>query len=81
MPGQWERRRAGCSTDRGMTAETIEQLGFGYAPASREGLKTRLMKKGFPPALAIRSGLVAEREQGVLRRSVPEPADHPDRAR
>ena len=53
-------------TDRGMTAATIEQLGFGYAPASREGLKTHLMKKGFPPAVAIRSGLVAEREQGVL---------------
>ena len=53
-------------TDRGMTAATIEQLGFGYAPASREALKTHLMKKGFAPALAIRSGLVAEREQGVL---------------
>jgi DNA primase len=53
-------------TDRGMTAATIEQLGFGYAPASREALKAHLIKKGFAPALAARSGLVAEREQGVL---------------
>jgi DNA primase len=53
-------------TDRGMSAATIEQLGFGYAPASREALKTHLLKQGFPPALAVRSGLVADREQGVL---------------
>ena len=53
-------------TDRGMTATTIEQLGFGYAPASREALKAHLLKQGFPPALAVRSGLVADREQGVL---------------
>ena len=53
-------------TDRGMTAATIEQLGFGYAPASREALKAHLLKQGFPPALAVRSGLVADREQGVL---------------
>ena len=52
--------------DRGMTAETIEQLGFGYAPASREALKAHLLKQGFQPALAIRSGLVVEREQGLL---------------
>ena len=30
--------------DRGMTAQTIEQLGLGYAPQSREGLKGRLAK-------------------------------------
>jgi DNA primase len=53
-------------TDRGMSAATVEQLGFGYAPASREALKTHLLKQGFPPALAVRSGLVADREQGVL---------------
>jgi DNA primase len=51
---------------RGMTAATIEQVGFGYAPASREALKAHLIKQGFQPALAIRSGLVVEREQGVL---------------
>ena len=52
--------------DRGMTAATVEQLGFGYAPASREALKAHLIKQGFPAGLAIKSGLVAEREQGVL---------------
>src|SRR5438552_7967479 len=47
--------------DRGVAATTVEQLGLGYAPPSREGLKTRLMKQGFPHALLVRSGLVAER--------------------
>jgi DNA primase len=51
--------------DRGMMAATIEQLGMGYAPASREGLKTRLLKEGFPQGLLFRSGLVVEREAGV----------------
>ncbi len=50
--------------DRGLTTETIERIGAGYAPASREGLKTRLMKEGFPPAVLLRSGLVVERDQG-----------------
>jgi DNA primase len=47
--------------DRGVAATTVERLGLGYAPPSREGLKTRLMKQGFPHALLLRSGLVAER--------------------
>ena len=51
--------------DRGMTAATIEQLGMGYAPASREGLKARLLKEGFPQGLLFRSGLVVEREAGL----------------
>src|SRR3954469_24818860 len=34
-------------TDRGLTPETIELLGAGYAPASREALKARLTKEGF----------------------------------
>ncbi len=50
-------------TDRGLSAETIAALGAGYAPASREGLKTRLLKEGFPLPLLLRSGLVRERDQ------------------
>ncbi len=51
--------------DRGLSAETIELLGAGYAPSAREGLKTRLLKEGFAQALLLRSGLVVEREGGA----------------
>jgi DNA primase len=51
--------------DRGLTPETIELLGAGYAPSMREGLKTRLLKEGFALPLLLRSGLVVEREQAA----------------
>jgi len=51
--------------DRGLTPETIELIGAGYAPSSREGLKTRLLKEGFALSLLLRSGLVVEREAGT----------------
>ena len=51
--------------DRDVSAETIELLGIGYAPASRDGLKTRLMKEGFAQAVLIRSGLVVQRDEGT----------------
>jgi DNA primase len=49
---------------RGVNAEMIERLGIGYAPAGRDGLKTRLVKEGFTAALLVRSGLVLQREDG-----------------
>src|SRR4029079_2141470 len=49
--------------DRGLTQETIDAIGAGYAPVSRDGLKTRLIKEGFSLPLLLRSGLVVEREQ------------------
>jgi DNA primase len=49
--------------ERGLTPETVEAIGAGYAPVSREGLKTRLLKEGFALPLLVRSGLVVEREQ------------------
>jgi DNA primase len=52
--------------ERDVAAETAEKLGIGYAPASREGLKARLIKEGFPPALLARSGLVVQREDGTI---------------
>lgn len=52
--------------ERGLTAETIEQIGAGYAPAARDGLKTRLLKEGFPLPVLLRSGLVVERDHGVV---------------
>ena len=51
-------------SDRGVAAETIEQLGLGFAPPSRDGLKSRLLKQGFAQAVLIQGGLVVERENG-----------------
>ena len=50
--------------DRGVAPSTIEQLGLGYAPVSRDGLKTRLLKQGFAQPLLLQSGLVVQRENG-----------------
>jgi DNA primase len=52
--------------DRGLTEETIERIGAGYAPASREALKARLLKEGFPLALLLRSGLALQRDEGTV---------------
>ncbi len=50
--------------DRGMTEQTIEQLGLGYAP--REGLKGRLLGQGFAQGLLVQSGLLVQRDNGDL---------------
>jgi DNA primase len=50
--------------ERGVSAETIEQLGLGFAPSAREGLKARLLKQGFSQALLLQSGLLAQRDTG-----------------
>jgi DNA primase len=52
--------------DRGLTEDTIERIGAGYAPAAREALKTRLMKEGFPLPLLLRSGLVVQRDERTV---------------
>ena len=52
--------------ERGVSAKTVEQLGLGYAPASREGLKARLLKQGFAQGLLIQSGLVVARDNGEV---------------
>jgi len=52
--------------DRGLTEETIERIGAGYAPASREALKDRLLKEGFPLPLLLRSGLALQRDEGTV---------------
>lgn len=51
---------------RDLTAETIDALGYGYAPAARDGLRRHLEAKGFGPERQVRSGLVVEREGGEL---------------
>jgi DNA primase len=54
---------------RGLTAETIERLGLGFAPAAREALKARLLKEGFSAPILARSGLVVQRDDaGVVDR-------------
>jgi DNA primase len=52
--------------DRGVSAQTIEQLGLGYAPASRDGLRAALAARGIPQALVLQSGLVAQRDGGEV---------------
>lgn len=52
--------------ERGVTAKTIEQLGLGYAPAAREGLKQRLVNQGFAVPALVQSGLLSQRENGEV---------------
>jgi len=47
--------------ERGLSPQTIEQLGLGFAPNSRDGLKARLVKQGFEQGLLLQSGLIAQR--------------------
>ena len=50
-----------------MSEATIEQIGFGYAPAGWEGLKTRLLRDGFSEPLLVKSGLLVRRDDGESR--------------
>ena len=52
--------------DRGLTSEAIDQLAIGFAPPTRESLKTRLLSQGFSASLLAQSGLVVQRDNGEL---------------
>jgi DNA primase len=52
--------------ERGVSPRAIEQLGLGFAPPSRDGLKSRLLAQGFAQALLIQSGLLVQRETGEV---------------
>ena len=52
--------------DRAVTAKAIEQLGLGFAPAGRDGLKARLSKQGFTLSQVLQSGIVIQRENGEI---------------
>jgi DNA primase len=52
--------------ERKVLQATIEQLGLGFAPSAREGLKARLLAQGFSQGMLLQSGLVAQRESGEL---------------
>ena len=51
---------------RDVSPTTIETLGLGYAPSTRDGLKAVLVKQGFSEALLLQSGLVAQRDNGEV---------------
>jgi DNA primase len=53
--------------NRGLTQATVELLGVGYAPASWEGLKTKLLNEGFEPSTLMQTGLFVEREGQQIR--------------
>jgi DNA primase len=48
--------------DRSITPSTSQQLGLGFAPPAREGLKARLLKQGFSLPVMLQSGLVVQRD-------------------
>jgi DNA primase len=53
-------------TDRGVSAATIEQLALGYAPPSRDSLKSRLLKLGLSQGRLVQSGVIVQRENGEV---------------
>ncbi|HMF99245.1 MAG TPA: DNA primase, partial [Vicinamibacterales bacterium] len=53
-------------SDRGVLPQTIAELGLGFAPTTRNGLKSVLLKQGFTQSLLLQSGLVLQRESGEV---------------
>src|SRR5690606_23102557 len=51
---------------RGLTPTTVERLGLGWAPSSRDGLATYLRERGVDAAVLVRSGLVRQGDRGEL---------------
>jgi DNA primase len=49
--------------ERGVSETTLDQLGIGFAPNVRDGLKARLLKQGFSVGLALQSGLILQRDR------------------
>src|SRR5438046_9955304 len=52
--------------DRDVSAETVDALGLGYAPPSRDDLKSRLLAQGFAQGLLLQSGLIVDRDNGQV---------------
>ena len=52
--------------DRGISTRAIEQLGLGFAPHSRDGLKSRLLSQGFAQGLMVQGGLLRQRDGGEV---------------
>jgi DNA primase len=52
--------------DREISDRTVAELGLGFAPQSREALKTFLLGKGIDLPTLLRSGVVVQREGGEV---------------
>ena len=52
--------------NRGVNEATSTALGLGYAPTSRDALKSALLQQGFSQAMLLRAGLVLQREDGTV---------------
>ena len=50
--------------EREVPQDTIDQLGLGFAPNSRDGLKQRLLTQGFAQGVLLQSGLIVQRDNG-----------------
>ena len=50
---------------RGITPESVERFGLGYAPDQADGLLSYLRKKGFSDDEAVSAGLVGSTERGL----------------
>ncbi|HEV8376194.1 MAG TPA: DNA primase [Candidatus Polarisedimenticolia bacterium] len=48
---------------RGLAPETVEAFALGFAPARWDGLKSSLLKQGFPEAKLVQAGVLARKEE------------------
>ncbi|HEY8551752.1 MAG TPA: DNA primase [Vicinamibacterales bacterium] len=53
---------------RGLRPDIVERLGLGFAPPGRDALLSYLRQKGIPAKIAVRSGLVVERDGRLFDR-------------
>ena len=53
--------------NRGVTAETVEEFGLGFAPGKGSSLASFLLKEGFPEKVLEESGLLLRRDSGGFR--------------
>jgi DNA primase len=47
---------------RGLSPEIVQSLGYGFAPPGRDALLSHLKGKGLSPQLAVKAGLVVDRD-------------------
>jgi DNA primase len=55
-------------TTRHVSDQTIEQLGIGFAPPARDGLKRQLLARGCSLPILVQSGLIVDRAGDTLDR-------------
>lgn len=59
-------RIRGQITDRGITDDTSEAMGLGFAPPARDGLLQALRAQGFTQGALLRAGLLVQRDDGSV---------------